>query len=965
MTCPRFARAAAIALAAALLCAAPVAFPQWSGSRTQPETGKAQALAEFVAPSATATVLRLAPVDGTRIDAVKRENLRAWKKRLQVGIGRRVDDGAASSAALRWSPVAGGIAARWQVASPGARALRIALTATGAADRVQLRFAGSGAPERIYGPYGVQELAGGDGLAWGPVLEGDTATIELFVPAGGSAADAPLSIARVSHLFADPVDRDVESQAKASALCEVDIACRSSSDPALAQAGKAVARMVFSDGAGGGSFLCSGTLLNARSGSPAPYFYSANHCIGTQAFADTLVTFWFYDATSCGSGTVNPGYVQLAGGATLLFANASSDALLLRLNRTPPAGAVYAGWNAASLTIGAALTAIHHPMGDVKKVSLATMGGFGTTTLATGSFIVANWNSIATGVTEGGSSGSGIFTLESSEYRLRGGLLGGPSSCVAAPADLHDYYSRFDQAYPYLAVYLDPASTSCTYSLSQASVSVAAAGASGSVSVTTQPACPWAATSNADWVAANASGSGSGTIAYTVAPNTDGARSGAILVGGQSLAIAQSAAASDGSNVLANPGFESGTAAWSQSSTAGAALVYNDGVYSHTGAGYGWLGGIPGDTDVLAQDIAIPASASRASLRFWYRISTAESAGAPFDTLTVTVNDPSSGVRLATLATFSNADAGTSWTHSPAYDLTAYKGRTVRLSFTATNDFSNQTSFFLDDLTLDAALPNFTALWWKADESGWGLNVNQQGDIVFATLFDYDSAGNPMWLFMSRGDRQASADTFSGPLYRAHGPAFDAQPFPPIGPSNIEQVGTMTIAFGAADSATLTYSVDGKTVVKPITRNVYGSRAASCTGTTGDRSGLANYQDLWWTAAESGWGLNVTHQDETLFATLFTYDPSGHDLWLFMSGGTKQADGSYLGDLYISSAMSAFDAQPFVPLDAGRNLRKVGTMRLRFSSGTAGTLTYSFDGTTVVKSIVRDEFSSPLPACSS
>jgi hypothetical protein len=965
MTCHRFPRAAAIVLAAALLGAAPGAFPQWSSSRTQPEAAKAQALAEFLAPSAPATVLRLAPVDAARIDAVKRENLHASRKRLQVGIGRRIDDAPASDAALRWSPVAGGIAAHWQVASPGARALRVALAGAGVGEGVQLRFAGSAAPERIYGPYSVQELRGADGLAWGPVLEGDTATIEVFVPAGGTAADAPLSVARVSHLFADPVDRDVESQAKASAFCEVDIACRSSSDPALARAGKAVARMVFSDGAGGGSFLCSGTLLNPRSGSLAPYFYSANHCIGTQAFADTLTTFWFYDATSCGSGTANPGYVQLAGGATLLFANAASDALLLRLRNTPPAGAVYAGWNAASLTIGTALTAIHHPMGDLKKVSLGTMAGFGTTPLATGSFIVSNWNSIATGVTEGGSSGSGIFTLESSEYRLRGGLLGGPSSCSAAPADLHDYYSRFDQAYPYLAIYLDPSSTSCTYSLSQASVSVAASGASGSVNVSTQPGCAWAATSTADWVSATATGSGSGIISYTVAANTDGARSGAILAGGQSFAISQSAAASDGTNIVANPGFESGPASWSQSSTVEAPLVYGDGVYSHSGVGYGWLGGVMNDIDVLAQDIAIPASASRVSLRFWYRISTSEDSSTPFDTLTVTVNDLASGVRLATLATLSNADASASWTHTPAYDLAAFRGRTVRVSFTATNDSSNETNFFLDDVSLDVATPNYTALWWKADESGWGLNVNQQGDIAFATLFTYDASGNPMWLFMSHGDRQGSADTFSGALYRAHGPAFDAQPFTPIGPSNLDQVGTMTIAFASPDSGTLTYSVDGRAVVKPISRNVYGTRAASCVGTMADRSGLANYQDLWWSPNESGWGLNITHQDETLFATLFTYDASGHDLWLFMSGGTRQADGSYLGDLYISSGMSPFDAQPFVRLDAARNLRKVGTMRLRFSSGTAGSLTYSYDGTTVVKSIVRDEFSSPLPACSS
>ena len=38
-------------------------------------------------------------------------------------------------------------------------------------------------------------------------------------------------------------------------------------------------------------------------------------------------------------------------------------------------------------------------------------------------------------------------------YQLRGGLLGGPSSCDPA-ADRRDYYSRFDQAYPQISAYL-------------------------------------------------------------------------------------------------------------------------------------------------------------------------------------------------------------------------------------------------------------------------------------------------------------------------------------------------------------------------------------------------------------------------------------------------------------------------------------------------------------------------------
>ena len=157
--------------------------------------------------------------------------------------------------------------------------------------------------------------------------------------------------------------------------------------------------------------------------------------------------------------------------------------------------------------------------------------------------------------------------------------------------------------------------------------------------------------------------------------------------------------------------------------------------------------------------------------------------------------------------------------------------------------------------------------------------------------------------------------------------------------------------------------MSGISVTKTIQRQIYGSRAAYCSTTAGDRSLLTNYQDLWWNSAESEWGVNVTHQDQTLFATLFTYDATGQGLWLVMSEGTRQADGSYLGTLYRTTG-PAFDAQPFLPIGVA-NLRNVGTMRFLFSSGTSGTLNYSVDGVNVTKAITRQVFSSPVPSCSS
>ena len=260
------------------------------------------------------------------------------------------------------------------------------------------------------------------------------------------------------------------------------------------------------------------------------------------------------------------------------------------------------------------------------------------------------------------------------------------------------------------------------------------------------------------------------------------------------------------------------------------------------------------------------------------------------------------------------------------------------------------------------SLPNYTGTWWNPGESGWGINVNHQGNIVFATLFTYDGSGRPMWVMMS-GLPQADGRTYAGDLHQVIGPPFNAQPFTPITDANAFKVGTMSLTFTSQSSATLSYTYQGVTVSKDIMPLVFGTAAASCSVTNGSRVALTNYQDIWWNPAESGWGVNVTHQNSTLFATLMTYDVAGNNVWFFMSQGLPQSDGSYLGDLYQATG-PAFNAQPFTAITSA-NLSKVGTMRFAFADGITGTIAYTVNGVSVLKSITRLVFASPVPACSS
>ena len=249
---------------------------------------------------------------------------------------------------------------------------------------------------------------------------------------------------------------------------------------------------------------------------------------------------------------------------------------------------------------------------------------------------------------------------------------------------------------------------------------------------------------------------------------------------------------------------------------------------------------------------------------------------------------------------------------------------------------------------------NYTALWWNPNESGWGININHQSSIIFATLFSYDDDGSPMWLVMPRGDRQASDGSYSGPLYRTTGPAFNTTPWRA---ATAAEVGTMRISFGSESNATLTYSVNGRSVTKSISRQLFKT-PPECTWSYFDRSYEDNVTDLWWNPNESGWGLNLTQQEDTVFGTLFTYGADGKGLWLVMPAGTMSSDRQVTGAIYRTRG-PRFDASPWGTVTP----TAAGTMTIGFDDGNTGSLNYTLDGVTVNKTITRQVFGTLKTKC--
>jgi Zn-dependent metalloprotease len=150
-----------------------------------------------------------------------------------------------------------------------------------------------------------------------------------------------------------------------------------------------------------------------------------------------------------------------------------------------------------------------------------------------------------------------------------------------------------------------------------------------------------------------------------------------------------------GGNLLANPGFESGAASWTQ--TAG--VITNDtGAAPRSGSYYAWLDGYgTSHTDSVSQTVTIPA-ASSANLSFYLRIASSETTTTTaYDTLRVQVT-PSGGA-TSTLATYSNLNKGTSYV-ARSVNLSAFTGRTVTVRFLGVEDSSAATSFLIDDTSL-------------------------------------------------------------------------------------------------------------------------------------------------------------------------------------------------------------------------------------------------------------------------
>lgn len=277
-----------------------------------------------------------------------------------------------------------------------------------------------------------------NGMLATSLIYGENIVIELSIPNSISTSDIDLSLSQIVHAYRglDSKFEELKGLERnpfgSSGACNVGINCPEGDDWQVQK--KTVALI-----AQGGSAICSGALVNNTANDGYPYFLTANHCLG--GGVGNWVFYFNHEASTC-TGNTGPTN-QSVSGATLLANNGGSDFGLIEINNGNPIPASYqvefAGWdNSDALSSATAVTGIHHPQGDVKKICHDDDGPTQSFQDNAEVWLIGDWE---VGVTEGGSSGSPLFNQD---HRIIGQLYGGYAACNGSVYNGDsDWYGRF------------------------------------------------------------------------------------------------------------------------------------------------------------------------------------------------------------------------------------------------------------------------------------------------------------------------------------------------------------------------------------------------------------------------------------------------------------------------------------------------------------------------------------------
>ena len=339
------------------------------------------------------------------------------------------------SSRMKWVPSKDGtVATQASVTSPGAMNMRMGVLVD-LPPEAEIRFFGADSTTtypvvtRKDIPWKGSEAQ----TLWSPIAEGQTIGIEIVLPSEESLPNFKFEIDGVLHGFLENGGFGFAPQ-----LCsnQVDAMCRTSRFESLYIG--TVGQISYRSDDGGG-YICSGTMMNDKDKRHfIPYFLTANHCISSQTEARSIVAQWYFLPATCGDTRVHSRYFRTSFGANMLETSPRQDSSFLVFRYRARNPLAYSGWDSARVPLRHDAFGLHHPSGTRMKYSAGRTTHFKNVNVCEdpirgiGCNLVANAIEVdwTDGLTEGGSSGSGLFFRLSGHTRLMGVLSGGRGGCT-------------------------------------------------------------------------------------------------------------------------------------------------------------------------------------------------------------------------------------------------------------------------------------------------------------------------------------------------------------------------------------------------------------------------------------------------------------------------------------------------------------------------------------------------------
>ena len=308
-------------------------------------------------------------------------------------------------------------------------------------------------------------------------LEGEKIIFEYFEP-NDLREKAQIEITEIGYAYRD-IPEKASDEYRSSGSCNVNVNCSEGDDYRKQQRAVARIQVRMSQYYIG---WCTGTLVNNTSYDRKPYLLTAAHCIEDVASTSYYSQFVFvfkYETSGCSTPASEPSRSKSLTGATLkaydnTYSGGGSDFCLFLLNNDVPESynPFWCGWDNRNNAVSKGVS-IHHPSGDVKKISTFNSrlqsATFSSNSSSSGTHWVVKWVETENGygVTEGGSSGSALFN----EYgQVIGDLTGGISDCNVSDDQKVDYYGKLSYSWTSngtsnsrrLKPWLDPTNTGAT-----------------------------------------------------------------------------------------------------------------------------------------------------------------------------------------------------------------------------------------------------------------------------------------------------------------------------------------------------------------------------------------------------------------------------------------------------------------------------------------------------------------------